>query len=53
MFTLIIYSNANLRSSNEFTIKAVQNLPAVLKGLSANAWLGDINNAGMEIVVIR
>lgn len=53
MFTLIIDSSADLGSAHKLAIKAVQNLPLVLKGLPANVWLDDINNADVENVIVN
>jgi small-conductance mechanosensitive channel len=52
MFTLTIDSNADLGIARELAVTTVQNLPFVLNDPSANAWLGDMNHAGMEIVVV-
>jgi small conductance mechanosensitive channel len=52
MFTLTIDSGADLGIARELAVTTVQNLPFVLNEPPANAWLGDMNNAGMEIVVV-
>ncbi len=52
MFTLTIDSDADLGIARELAVTTVQNLPFVLNDPPANAWLGDMNNAGMEIVVV-
>jgi small conductance mechanosensitive channel len=52
MFTLTIDSEADLGTARELAVTTVQNLPFVLNEPPANAWLGDMNHAGMEIVVV-
>jgi len=51
-FTIGIDSNADLGATRELAIKTVQDLPFVLNDPAANAWIGDITDAGIEIVVV-
>ncbi|MGJ8611722.1 MAG: mechanosensitive ion channel domain-containing protein, partial [Octadecabacter sp.] len=52
MFTLGVDSDADLGSTRELALKTVQDLPFVLNDPAANAWLGDVTDAGTEIVVV-
>ena len=52
MFTLGVDSDADLGAARELAVKTVQNLPFILNDPAANAWLGDITDAGTEIVVV-
>jgi len=52
MFTLGVDSDADLGAARELAVKTVQNLPFILNDPAANAWLGDITDAGTQIVVV-
>lgn len=51
-FTIGIDSTANLATVRELAVATVQPLPFVLAEPAANAWIGEITDAGIEIVVV-
>ncbi len=51
-FTLGIDSAADLGATRELAVSTVQGLPFVLSEPPVNAWLGDITDAGIEVVVV-
>ncbi|SLN47102.1 mechanosensitive ion channel domain-containing protein [Pseudooctadecabacter jejudonensis] len=51
-FTIGIDSAADLGSTRELVIKTVKDLPFVLDEPAADAWIGDITDAGIEIIVV-
>lgn len=52
MFTIGIDIATDLGAARELAVKTVQDLPFVLEDPAANAWLGDITDAGIEVVVV-
>jgi small-conductance mechanosensitive channel len=52
MFTLGVDSSADLGATRELAVTTIQDLPFVLSEPAANAWIGDITDAGIEIVVV-
>ncbi|MEN8839540.1 MAG: mechanosensitive ion channel domain-containing protein [Octadecabacter sp.] len=52
MFTIGIDSSADLGATRELAVKTTQDLPFVLNEPAANAWIGDITDAGIQIVVV-
>lgn len=52
MFTLGVDSAADLGATRELAVDAVQALPFVLSEPAANAWVGEITDSGIEIVVV-
>ncbi len=50
-FTIGIDSAADLGTTRDLALDTVQALPFVLDEPAANAWVGDITDAGIEIVV--
>ncbi|MCF2870917.1 mechanosensitive ion channel [Octadecabacter sp. G9-8] len=52
MFTLGVDSGADLGATRELAVTTVQDLPFILSEPAANAWIGDITDAGVEIVVV-
>jgi len=52
MFTIGIDSTADLGAARELAVHTVQALPFILHEPAANAWIGDITNAGIEVVVV-
>ena len=51
-FTIGIESSADLGGTRELAIDTVRGLPFVLSEPAADAWIGDITDAGIEIVVV-
>ncbi|WP_375279765.1 mechanosensitive ion channel domain-containing protein [Pseudooctadecabacter sp.] len=51
-FTIGIESSADLGGTRELAIETVRALPFVLPEPAADAWIGDITDAGIEIVVV-
>lgn len=51
-FTVGVDSATDLGRARELALKTTQDLPFVLDEPAANAWLGDITDAGIEIVVV-
>lgn len=51
-FTLGVESGADLAATRELAVKTVKALPFVLSEPPANAWIGEITDAGIEIVVV-
>lgn len=51
-FTLGVDTNADLGAARELAVQVVQDLPFVLDEPAASAWLGDVTDAGTEIVVV-
>jgi small conductance mechanosensitive channel len=52
MFTLGVDSSADLGATRELAVETIQDLPFVLNEPAANAWIGEITDAGIEIVVV-
>ncbi|MDO6734282.1 mechanosensitive ion channel family protein [Octadecabacter sp. 1_MG-2023] len=52
MFTVGVDSATDLGAAREMALETTQDLPFVLAEPAANAWLGDITDAGIEIVVV-
>jgi small-conductance mechanosensitive channel len=52
MFTLGVDSSADLGTTRELAVTTGHNLPFVLSEPAANAWIGDITDAGIEIIVV-
>lgn len=52
MFTLGVDSAADLGATRELALTTVQDLPFVLSEPAANAWIGDITDAGVEIIIV-
>lgn len=52
MFTLGVDSAADLGATRELAVNTIQALPFVLYDPAANAWIGDITDAGVEIIVV-
>ncbi|HCP80058.1 MAG TPA: mechanosensitive ion channel protein MscS [Octadecabacter sp.] len=52
MFTIGVDSGADLGATRELAVKTTQDLPFVLSEPAANAWIGNITDAGIEIVVV-
>ena len=51
-FTIRIDSGADLGTARELALQTTQDLPFVLDEPAANAWLGDITDAGIEVKVV-
>jgi len=51
MFTLGVDSAADLAATRDLAVETVQSLPFVLSEPAANAWIGQVTDAGIEIVV--
>ncbi|WP_296419473.1 mechanosensitive ion channel domain-containing protein [Pseudooctadecabacter sp.] len=51
-FTIGVESSADLGSTRELAIDTVRNLPFVLDAPAADAWIGEITDAGIEIIVV-
>jgi small-conductance mechanosensitive channel len=52
MFTIGVDSAADLSAARDLAIETVQDLPFVLLEPAASAWIGDITDAGIEIIVV-
>ena len=52
MFTIGIDSTADLGATRDLAVETVQALPFILQEPAANAWIGDITDAGIEIIVV-
>ena len=52
MFTIGVDSAADLGAARDLAIETVQDLPFVLREPAASAWIGDITDAGIEIIVV-
>lgn len=52
MFTICIDSSADLGATRELAVKTVQGLPFILEEPAAAAWVGDITDSGIEIIVV-
>jgi small-conductance mechanosensitive channel len=51
-FTIGVDSAADLGAARELALQTTQDLPFVLDDPAANAWLGDITDAGIEVTVV-
>jgi len=51
-FTIGVESSADLGRTRELAIETVRALPFVLREPAADTWIGDITDAGIEIVVV-
>ena len=52
MFTIAIDSSADLGATRELAVETVQDLPFILEDPAAAAWVGDITDSGIEIIVV-
>lgn len=52
MFTIAIDGNADLGAARQLAVETVQGLPFTLEDPAAAAWVGDITDSGIEIVVV-
>ena len=52
MFTVGIDSASDLKEARDLAVETVQTLPFILTEPEANAWIGDITDAGIEITVV-
>lgn len=52
MFTFGVDSVTDLRDARELAVETLKSLPFVLNEPEANAWIGNITDAGIEITVV-
>ena len=52
MITIGVDSAADLGATRELALETVQSLPFVLGEPAANAWIGEITDAGIEIIIV-
>ena len=51
-FTIGIDSAADLGATRDLALDTIQALPFVLKEPAANAWIGEITDAGIEVILV-